>query len=409
MTLGYNIATMTRPEHNSTEVVADSTHAALLGLAVPMLETILDQTGWRVISTQTGKRGTPSGVADLVVQLGSERAQTAAVVEVRTSPRRADAEALVQRTRQAAEGSAMPTLVLFAPRISHPLAGYLRELGIGYFDLSGACRLSAPGLFIERLRSEEPPLSPAEHPGVRKFTAGPATGITARSVLGVRPVMRHRVLRAMLSYPKRKWHQTELAEETHTNVSSHVHRVVSFLEREHYADHEGRGPHKVIFLTRPGDLLNDWAVHWRDTWNMVWRSAGRYLSLAANADVTRQAAEDAARDLSGTVGFTLASGAEYYGSFLRDDVVCAYYRGNASRLAQECGFEEVDRGANVILLPARDDGIFYLPEQTRQRLETRQSAAAGPVCAVQLYLDMRVAGGRYAEQAEVLRQREIGY
>lgn len=63
--------------------------------------------------------------------------------------------------------------------------------------------------------------------------------------------MRHRALRVLLSYPNRKWHQNELAQEVDTDPGSHVNRVVRFLLQEHYADYDGRGPGKVISVTRP--------------------------------------------------------------------------------------------------------------------------------------------------------------
>ena len=204
-------------------------------------------------------------------------------------------------------------------------------------------------------------------------------------------------------------HQTELAAETGADVSSQVHQVVKFLEREHYADHEGRGPKKLVFLTRPGDLLDDWATHWRDSWSAAWRSADRYMSLDSSADSNHRTLVDAAERLGGRIAFTLTSGSDYFGSFLRDDVVCGYYQGNALQLAAACDLEPVEGGGNIVIFPVRDEGIFYLPEETRRRLREKVSGVAAPVCAVQLYLDMRAAGGRYAEQAQALRQAEMGY
>jgi hypothetical protein len=372
-----------------------------------MLETILQGTGWRVTGRQHEQPGASSHVADLIVRLTSARVQTELVVEARSRPRLSDARTLAEMARAVGGDTGAAAVALFAPRITPAMARHLRELDIGYFDLSGACRLKAEGLFIERLPLDASPLAPSDYPEVESLLEDPADGLTARSIFGVRPLKRHRVLRAMLSHAERKWHQSELAELTGTSVGSHVHLVVKVLQREHYADFEGKGPNKRIFLTRPADLLEDWAVHWRETWSLVWRTANRYLSLRPNAEVSRSVMVEATHGLGGRIGFTLTSGADYYRPLLRDDVVCAYYRGNASRLAEACDFERVDRGANIILLPVRDEGIFYLPEPASEHLRARVTAGAGPVCPVQLYLDMRAAGGRYAEQAEVLR--EIGY
>lgn len=398
----------TNPEGSPSKSTGNR-HKALADLAPPSLSAILEDTGWRIASQHPEKPVGPAHIADLVVELESEQGRAVLIVEAKANPNRADIEVLKQAAEYARALGERSAFVLFAPRIPSPLATRLRELRISYFDLSGACRLRAPGLFVERLPAEHTVLSPADYPNVRGFLDESAAGLPAKAILGIRPLKRHRVLRAMLSYPKRRWHQSELAQETDTDVSSHVHQVVKFLEREHYADHEGKGPNKLVFLTRPGDLLDDWSMHWRDSWSTAWRTADRYLSLGPNADVNHQTIADAAQELGARAAFTLTSGSEYYGSFLRDDVVCAYYQGNVSQLAKRCDLESVDRGANIIILPARDDGIFYLSAELRERLGGKVSPAAAPVCAVQLYLDMRAAGGRHAEQAGVLRQAEIGY
>ncbi len=384
-------------------------YRALADLIAPSLNAILEDTGWRIASQHPEQPVGPSHIADVVIELESEQGRAVLVVEAKASPNRADTEVLRQAAAYAEALGERTAFVLFAPRIPSALAARLRELRISYFDLSGGCRLKAPGLFIERLPTERAVLSPADYPNVRTFLGESAAGLTAKAILGIRPLKRHRVLRAMLSYPKRKWHQSELAQETDTDVSSHVHQVVKFLEREHYADHEGKGPNKLIFLTRPGDLLDDWSMHWRDSWNTAWRGADRYLSLGPNADANHQAIADAAQELGARIAFTLTSGSDYYGSFLRDDVVCGYYQGNVAQLARKCDLEPVDRGANIVIIPARDEGVFYLSQDARQRLGARASAAVGPVCPVQLYLDMRAAGGRHAEQAMALREADIGY
>lgn len=409
MALWYNVLDMANSRELSRTAGEGSRRQALADLVAPSLRAVLEGTGWRIAGVGRQAPAGASRLPLLIVRLESGQVSAVLAVEASANPRPADVEVL----RQAAQSGAAPgegaAFVLFAPRVPSALAARLRELGLGYLDLSGACRLRAPGLYIERLPRESGVLSPAAHPGVEDLLGQSAAGLPAESVLGVRPLKRHRVLRAMLCYPDRKWHQSELAAETGTDVSSHVHQVVKFLEREHYADHEGRGPHKVVFLARPGDLLDDWSRYWRDLWGTAWRRAGRYLSLEPDADANQQALAQAARDLGGRLAFTLTTGSDYYGSFLRDDVVCAYYQGNASELVRQCDLEPVDRGENTIILSVRDEGVFYLPEGTARRLGQRASRAAAPVCPVQLYLDMRAAGGRYAEQAGALRQAEIGY
>jgi len=64
---------------------------------------------------------------------------------------------------------------------------------------------------------------------------------------------------------------------------------------------------------------------------------------------------------------------------------------------------------NVILLSARDKGLLYLPPNARESLHLPEQDGPQPVSPVQLYLDMRAAGGRHAEQAATLREEVLGY
>ena len=224
-------------------------------------------------------------------------------------------------------------------------------------------------------------------------------GPDAASVFGTRPVKRHRILRALLSFPDKKWHQNELAEEAGVSIYT-AHQVVTFLLDSHYADYSGEGPGKQIYLVRPGDLLDAWRIFWTDSWNTYLRDARGYISLAGNADQIRKELAGAAGAVGAEIGFTLSAGAGYYGSFMRDEQTHAYVVGDLDELADAADLEPVSRGANVLLMPARDEGLLYLPDE----IDVDGREGTGPVCPVQLYLDMYAAGGRYREQAEALRE-----
>lgn len=237
--------------------------------------------------------------------------------------------------------------------------------------------------------------------------AGKDVPRTAAPLLGTGGTKRHRVLRVLLSYLDRRWHQSELAAEAGVSPFP-AHTVAQSLLGEQYADYEGAGPHKVVYVVRPADLLDAWAAAWADVWKRAIRSAVPCFSLAS-VDQTREDLADAAGRIGAKVGFTLSAGANAYGSYLRDDQIHAYVLGPVDELARAAKLEPVRRGANVILMPARDEGLLYLPADVRKRWGISESAIAAPVCPVQLYLDMRAAGGRYAEQAEALRREVLGY
>jgi hypothetical protein len=73
-------------------------------------------------------------------------------------------------------------------------------------------------------------------------------------------------------------------------------------------------------------------------------------------------------------------------------------------MAQAARLDAADRGANVTLLPAQDDGVSCLPDRLRPAGVQETLGHAGPMHSIQLYLDMGATGGRCAEQVENLRK-----
>lgn len=385
-----------------TMTVGSASGPTLDRLARPTLEALLRDSGWAIAEFVDGPR-LPGGLsADHEARLQCGAARARLLVRRLRHPRPGALREWARSVEaMVGDDEEIPTApALFTARVTPALARTLRELGVGYYDLYGACLLRWPGLFIDRDGQDAPIWGEEEWPGVTELVDRP--GLSAQSVFGSRSLMRHRVLRVMLSWPERQWRQKDLAKITGVDPAG-VHRVVSYLIQEHYADHEGRGPSKVVFLTRPGELLNTWAGYWREVWQSLQRAAGSFYSLGANPDAVKQDLIGAAAASGGRLGFTLAAGSDYFGAYLRDDRVHAYFGGNGGDLARRAGLDAVDRGANVVLLPLRDEGLLYLP----QPVETGDAPHAGPVCPVQLYLDMRAAGGRYAEQAEALRSEVV--
>ena len=70
------------------------------------------------------------------------------------------------------------------------------------------------------------------------------------------------------------------------------------------------------------------------------------------------------------------------------------------RACRELGLHTVEFGGNVHLLRPYDEGVFY-------RLRSPQGIAV--VGNIQLYLDLYKYPARGREQAEFLREKEIGF
>lgn len=229
---------------------------------------MLHGSGWKATGLRRRRALKHGLTADAVVRLRSGSARTTLIVEVSATPRLGGVreKALLLRYVLSESGAGGATALAFlVPRVTPALARLLRELNVGYLDLAGACHLQWPGLVIERpgdpRRTEatsSPRPSPALDPG---------------QVFGPRAPRRHRVLRVLLSWPGRRWHQVELAQESRASVFT-VHGVVEHLLVEHQADQEGRGPEKVVFLVHPADLLDAWVPFWRAGWRRLHLRAG---------------------------------------------------------------------------------------------------------------------------------------
>ena len=374
-----------------------------LSAALPAaIDKALHGSGWRAVSlrgSQTLKHGLE---ADVVVRLRSGAAKAKLVIELSANPRLQavrEKAVLLQYVLSEAPSREPTTLAFFVPRVTSSLADVFRDLSVSYLDLSGACRLKWPGLFVER---------PGTTDQGEDARPPRASALDPAQVFGPRAPRRHQVLRALLSWPGRRWHQVELAEESDTSVFT-VHGVVQHLLAEHYADEEGRGPKKVVVLARPGALLDAWTPFWRTSWRRYQRTTGLFYGLAGGQEGLRSRMESAAADVGARVGFTLSAGANCYGPYLRDGVVHAYVLGDAGAPAGAADLEPVASGANVILYPTTEVGLLYLTAELRTRADVAQSLAAAPVCPAQLYLDMKAAGGRLAEQADRLREDFIAH
>jgi hypothetical protein len=368
------------------------------------LEAALRDTDWQPAQGEPESGGVPPRM----VQVRAGARSVVLAIEASSAPRekqlRQPAVAPVRGSGQKASKTAIP--VLFVPHVPQALAKELRQVGLNYFDLYGGACLRWPGLHLERLPQPDPVV-----PGARALLEAEEKGrsIEATGVFGTRPVLRHRVLRVLLSYPGRKWHQSEIAQEAGVDASSQVHDTVRLLQREGLADAEGAGPKKVVFLTRPGDLLEQWSRFWEDSWKQVVRQAGLFFALSSDPSEVMDDLLGAAASAGAGIGFTLAAGANLFRPLLRDDTVHAWVVGDVARLAQVTDLETVRRDPNVILLPARDKGLLYLSANERESLHLPEQDGPQPVSPVQLYLDMRAAGGRYAEQAATLREEVLGY
>jgi len=296
--------------------------------------------------------GAPWRLLVEVKATGEPRALRGAIQQLQT--------ALTKRPRQYG--------VLAAPYVGPRGRAACRDAGVGYLDLAGNCRLVFDQVFIERLGAPNPRV---ERRPLRSIFAPRAS----------------RVLRVLFSEPRRAWQVQELARQARVSLG------LAFKVKQRLLDLEyAREAEAGIQLTRPEDLLRDWATAGlpRQREQLDCYAPGEPAEVEAALGATCRA-----RTLR--FAFTLFSGAARVAPFARYTRSAAYVDGDLAAVAGGLGWKPVPSGANVTLLGAPDEGVWYGLQQMGEE----------PVVSdVQLYLDLAGTKGRADEAASfVLEQR----
>jgi len=212
----------------------------------------------------------------------------------------------------------------------------------------------------------------------------------------------------------RRWTVEELAGLSEVSlgwVSAVKRRLLDF----EYVREEDRR----IILTKPGELLDEWARNYDPG---LHHRIGLYvpndlLSVVEGEVAREQAKEEFAKGIMNeptlsTVGFDLKtgrdfpcvltsfSGASYVAPFVRFVSVTAFFSGPIEEIKREFSAKEVPTGANLNILVPHDDGVYFCLRQIRQDYV---------VNAVQLYLDLFTDKGRGEEAAQAVRDQELKY
>ncbi len=326
---------------------------------VPSLATL------KVKGAATDSEGTPDLV--LTVSRGGKEYRLVAEVKGQGEPRLARESALFILHHIRTHASLSRAYGVFiAPYVSPRSAAVCRELGIGYLDFAGNCRLEFDNVYIERSGHRSPPL---EQRRLRSLYFPKAT----------------RVLRVLLLDPKRKWRLEPLAEEARVSLA-HAFKVAKVLQDREWATRENGG----FVLADPDSLLQDWSENYSFRKN----SPQDYYSLKAPAEAAAEVAGYCTLNHL-RYAYTGFSGAAVGAPMVRYKVAMGYVDGRFDEVATALDLKEVDSGANVILLDPYDEGAFYGAEE-RDGLNV--------VSPVQLYLDLKGYRGRGEEAAEeVLR------
>lgn len=256
--------------------------------------------------------------------------------------------------------------IFMAPYISPESANICMEAGIGYFDLAGNSLLSFETVFIHREGKSNPK---TQQKKLRSLYSSKA----------------ERILRVLLTNAKQNWKTESLAKTAKVSYGQ-IAKVKSLL-----ADREWLIPNaNGISLSIPNAVLQEWATQYRNQRNQVLD----YYAMSNAVECEYQLAETCQRQKI-RYALTAFSGAARLAPSVRYQRVTAYIDGDPDSLANILGWKRVSSGANVSLLVAYDEGVFF----NCQEIDGIQV-----VTPVQIYLDLQNYRGRGQEAAENIRK-----
>ncbi|MFQ5752722.1 MAG: type IV toxin-antitoxin system AbiEi family antitoxin [bacterium] len=308
-------------------------------------------------------------LVDLQITFRRKNVKQTLLVEVKSSGQPRYARAAVNQLLNVKSENPDAYGVFIAPYISETTAELCRNNGIGYVDLAGNSWLNFDSVFIE-------------------IKGNPNRFSEKRDLKSLFKPKAERILRVLLSEPRRLWLTEEMAETANVSLGqvSNVRKLL--LEREWIADKK-RG----IELTEPLELLNSWLENYQPDRNIrndfyFMGSIGEIELLIGNICKQTQT----------RYSFTGFSGAARYAPFTTYKTITLYMDPLPSINEDIMPFKAVTTGANIRILSPYDEGVFY---------GTRSIQGGMVASPVQCYLDLKDEKARGEEAAEALLEKEI--
>ena len=302
------------------------------------------------------------------VRIAKQRQRLALEVKNNGQPRVARAAAY--RLARVLESERGIYGVFAAPYISPQTAEICVKEKIGYLDLAGNCRLTFGPVYIEKAGNPNPF---AEKRDLRSLYSPKAA----------------RVLRVLLTDPKKPWRVQALAEEAEVSLGQ-VSNVKSLLEDREWL----KGSDAGLLLNEPNSLLSEWS----ENYNFRKNAPRNYYTLKSIAEMEADLAK-ACEGEGIKYALTGFSAAARYAPSVRYQRVMAYVLRDVDTIAQALSLKEVTSGANVTLFSPFDEGVLY---------GTRQIDGICIASPVQVYLDLLEVKGRGAEAAQTILDEVIG-
>jgi hypothetical protein len=315
---------------------------------------------------QTSLRGVD---VDLLLELRIRDNFRKVVVDVRSLGEPRVIRAAIQQLKEYLDRTEDAYPMVAAPYISDDSARVCKKNSVGYMDLAGNFLFNFDEIYIERKNYPNP-------------------AIERRQVRSIFSPKSSRIVRAMLSNPRRSWRVQELAREAKVSLGLASKLKERLLDLE-YASGKENG----LTLSRPGDLLKQWANNYSFRKNKVYD----YFSLDEPKELERNLSQYCEK-IGTPYALTLFSGAALVAPYMRYTRGFAYVGNDIGEVADSLGLKQVSSGPNFSILEPYDEGVFY---------DSREIDGMRVVSDVQLYLDLVGFKGRGEESAEFLFEQRI--
>jgi len=262
--------------------------------------------------------------------------------------------------------------VIIAPFISREGAEICSELGVGFIDLSGNCLLNLEGLYIER-------------------TGYPNKFKKPREIQSLFSPKSSRVIRWLLTDPKRVWTLKGLAIETGVSIGL-IHRIATALESNLFATKKLR----AFKLEDPARLLETW----RDEYHKHAPKWARYVARVVSVDELTRKLKIAAIHHGIRYALSGPCGASLISPYLPPTMVHCYTDVLKAEFLEELKADPVPSEGNLLIRGVGQENEF---------IGSREIKGVYVVSDLQLYLDLWAMGGRGQEAAEELRRERLGF
>ncbi len=315
---------------------------------------------------------------DSLKQLGKESVEAKLagkgfVVEVRISVQPRFLRSGISYLKEIKEKFPRRNPLIVTPYIGPSARALCRKEGVSYVDTLGNIGIFLKDVFILK----EGQGSPKREIRELKFLFSPKST---------------RVIRILLENRSRRWLFKELASAAKVSLGQ-TYNVVKKLVDEEYLEKTKKG----IRLSKSSQLLEQWGSVYKIT--QINTIESFYLSENIYETLIKRLASAAEKE-NYSYAFTLFAGAHFIIPYVRTPRVHLYLLGNIEEFAKKASLKPVTSGGNVHLILPYDEGVFN-PIQTKEGVKV--------VGNIQLYLDLLNYPARGKEQAEVLREKIIGF